>query len=186
MQRQSPTLTPTYSSPSPHRPSLRPHQSNHAPPPLARPTSSASQTSNPAPSNGCGKTGWPLEPWPCFPGDPGSGKTWVALAIAAALSRGRAPSTNHTLQLCTVLYASTANGAAELIRPCFANLDGDPARQYLLEGECSQYSVESAAQRDGVCIRTLRRAKFDLGVVSTKQSMSGAWHWALPENESAS
>ncbi len=45
-------------------------------------------------------------------GDPGSGKTWVALAIAAALSRGRVPSTNHTLQPCTVLYAPAANGAA--------------------------------------------------------------------------
>ena len=67
-------------------------------------------------------------------GDPGSGKTWVALAIAAALSRGRVPSTNHTLHPCTVLYASAANGAAELIRPRFAQLDGDPARLILLRG----------------------------------------------------
>ena len=67
-------------------------------------------------------------------GDPGSGKTWVALAIAAALSRGRVPSTDHTLQPCTVLYASAANGAAELIRPRFAQLDGDPARLILLRG----------------------------------------------------
>ena len=67
-------------------------------------------------------------------GDPGSGKTWVALAIAAALSRGRVPSSNHTLQPCTVLYASAANGAAELIRPRFAQLDGDPARLILLRG----------------------------------------------------
>ena len=67
-------------------------------------------------------------------GDPGSGKTWVALAIAAALSRGRVPSTNHTLPPCTVLYASAANGAAELIRPRFAQLDGDPARLILLRG----------------------------------------------------
>jgi putative DNA primase/helicase len=292
-------------------------------------------------------------------GDPGSGKTWVALAIAAALSRGRVPSTNQTLQPCTVLYASTANGAAELIRPRFAQLDGDPARlfllrgvlstgsaqsaslslrdtpmledalertqarlliidplhsylwaldrhraggsarafdslaqlaekhrccillvrhlrkrgrgltsvelssavrteflacsspdaptqpalvqvksnlgslapslgysidnagafswtgpstltpeevmidrpigaglpkrklaaewlrEYLLAGPRTQYAVELNAQNDGVCIATLRRAKFDLGVVSTKESISGAWFWALPENEPA-
>jgi len=290
-------------------------------------------------------------------GDPGSGKTWVALAIAAALSRGRVPSTNHTLQPCTVLYASAANGAADLIRPRFAQLDGDPARlillrgvltasaqpaslslrdtpmledalertqarlliidplhsylwaldrhrandsarafdslarlaekhrccillvrhlrkrgrgltsielsaavrtefiagsspdaptrpalvqvksnlgclagslgylidstgafswtgpsaltpeevmmdrpidaglpkrkraaewlrQYLLEGERSQYNIEFAAQQDGVCMTTLRRAKFDLGVVSSKETFTGAWFWALPGNES--
>ena len=290
-------------------------------------------------------------------GDPGSGKTWVALAIAAALSRGRVPSTNHTLQPCTVLYASAANGAAELIRPRFAQLDGDPARlillrgvltasaqpaslslrdtpmledalhrtqarlliidplhsylwaldrhrandfarafdtlarlaekhrccillvrhlrkrgrgltsielsaavrtefiagsspdvptrpalvqvksnvgclapslgylidntgafswtgptaltpeevmmdrpidaglpkrkraaewlrQYLRDGERSQYNIEFAAQQDGVCMTTLRRAKFDLGVVSLKETFTGAWFWALPGNES--
>ena len=43
-------------------------------------------------------------------------------------------------------------------------------RQYLLDGGRSQYSVEVAALRDGVCIRTLRRAKFDLGVVSTRRA----------------
>jgi hypothetical protein len=291
-------------------------------------------------------------------GDPGSGKTWVALAIAAALSRGRVPSTNHTLQPCTVLYASAANGAAELIRPRFAQLDGDPARlillrgvltasaqpaslslrdtpmledalqrtqarlliidplhshlwaldrhrandsahafdslarlaekhrccillvrhlrkrgrgltsielsaavrtefiagsspdaptrpalvqvksnlgclagslgylidntgafswtgpsaltpeevmmdrpidaglpkrkraaewlrQYLRDGERSQYAIEYAAQQDGVCMTTLRRAKFDLGVVSSKETFTGAWFWALPGNGSA-
>ena len=51
------------------------------------------------------------------------------------------------------------------------------------DGQRSQYNVETAAQRDGICIRTLRRAKFDLGVVSTKESISGCWNWALPENE---
>ena len=53
-------------------------------------------------------------------GDPGSGKTWIVLAIAAALSRGRVPSTtdrDDTSEPCTVIYASTHNGGAELIRP---------------------------------------------------------------------
>ena len=48
-------------------------------------------------------------------------------------------------------------------------------RQNLLDGKRSQYNIETAAQRDGVCITTLRRAKFDLGVLSTKESVSGAW-----------
>ena len=60
-------------------------------------------------------------------GDPGSGKTWLALAIAAALSRGRLPFSTETQQPCTVLYASTENGGAEVVRPRFEMLDGDPA-----------------------------------------------------------
>jgi putative DNA primase/helicase len=293
-------------------------------------------------------------------GDPGSGKTWIALAIAAALSRGRVPSnpapfTAGAREPYNILYASAGNQAAELIRPRFANLDGDPARlvllrgvfsaastqsaslslrdtpmledalqrtlarlliidplhsylwavdrhranesgrafdnlarladkhrccillvrhlrkrgagqasielssairteflagsspdaptrpalvqlksnlgplasslgytmdqtggfswtgpcnltpeelmtdrpiaaglprrklvaewlrQNLLEGKRSQYNIETAAQRDGVCITTLRRAKFDLGVLSTKESVSGSWYWELPQ-----
>ena len=56
-------------------------------------------------------------------------------------------------------------------------------RQNLLEGKRAQYNIEVAAQRDGVCITTLRRAKFDLGVLSTKESVSGAWYWSLPQND---
>jgi hypothetical protein len=294
-------------------------------------------------------------------GDPGSGKTWVALAIAAALSHGRVPSnpvppTAYSREPNNILYASAGNEAAELVRPRFAKLDGDPARlfllrgvlsagsaqstslslhdtpiledaldrtrarlliidplhsylwavdrhranetgrafdnlarlaekhrccillvrhlrkrsagqvsivlsssirteflagsnpdaptraalvqiksnlgplapalgytidqsggfswtgpstltpqelmtdrpiaaglpkrklvaewlrQNLLEGMRSQYSIEAAAHRDGVCITTLRRAKFDLGVLSIKESVSGSWYWELPEN----
>ena len=294
-------------------------------------------------------------------GDPGSGKTWVALAIAAALSRGRVPSgpvpfTADTREPYNILYASAGNEAAELVRPRFAKLNGDPERlvllrgvlsagstqstslslrdtpmledalertearlliidplhsylwavdrhranesgrafdnlarlaekhrccillvrhlrkrgagqasielssairteflagsspdaptrpalvqvksnlgplapslgysidhtggfswtgpskltsqelltdrpiaaglprrklvaewlrQNLLEGKRTQYNIETAALRDGVCITTLRRAKFDLGVLSTKESVSGAWFWALPQN----
>lgn len=292
-------------------------------------------------------------------GDPGSGKTWVALAIAAALSRGREPASlpgSRGADPCTILYASSANGAAQLLSPRFAALEGDPARlillrgalsavspqstalslddtavlgdalertrarllivdpfhrlmcadrhrandvrrvfddlatlaethrccillvrhlrkrgrgpvpielsaavrtefltgasidapsrpalvqvksnlgplapslgyfignngafhwtglsklapeelmtdraigaglplrklagawlgDYLRDGQRSQYSVEAAAERDGICIKTLRRAKFDLGVLSTKESISGCWSWVLPDNK---
>ena len=297
-------------------------------------------------------------------GDPGSGKTWVALAIAAALSQGRAPSnparlTADAREPANILYASAGNEAASLVRPRFAKLDGDPARlflfrgvlsagstqstflslhdtpmledalertgarlliidplhsylcavdrhranqsgrafdtlahlaerhgccillvrhlrkrsggqasielssairteflagsnpdaptlpalvqtksnlgplapslgytidqtggfswtglskltpqelmtdrpiaaglptrklvaewlrQNLLEGQRKQYSIEADAHRDGVCITTLRRAKADLGVLSTKESVSGSWYWELPQNQGA-
>ena len=82
-------------------------------------------------------------------GDPGSGKTWVALAIAAALSRGRepaAPSGSSGTNPCTCLYASTGNEAAELLRPRFARLEGDPARLFLLRGALAAGSAQSAPQ----------------------------------------
>ena len=81
-------------------------------------------------------------------GDPGSGKTWVALAIAAALSRGRepaAPSGSGRADPCTILYASAGNEAAGLLRPRFTSLDGDPARLVLLRGAFASGSDQSAS-----------------------------------------
>jgi AAA domain len=78
-------------------------------------------------------------------GDPGSGKTWLALAIAAALSRGRLPLAAETQEPCTVLYASTENGGAEVVRPRFEKLDGDPARLVLLRGVLSDPSAPPTA-----------------------------------------
>jgi AAA domain-containing protein len=57
-------------------------------------------------------------------GAPGSGKTWIALAIAAALSRGRAPVTAEKLEPCSVLYASMEHDSSEVILPRFAVLRG--------------------------------------------------------------
>ena len=78
-------------------------------------------------------------------GDPGSGKTWLALAIAAALSRGRLPLATETQEPCTVLYASTENGGAEVVRPRFEKLDGDPTRLVLLRGVLSDPSAPPTA-----------------------------------------
>ena len=66
--------------------------------------------------------------------DPGAGKTWLALAIAAALTRGRVPGASQQNQPSTVLYASTETMRSELLRPRFATLEGDPSRLVLLRG----------------------------------------------------
>jgi hypothetical protein len=50
---------------------------------------------------------------------------------------------------------------------------GEWLRQYLQDGCETQSTIESAAQRDGVCIATLRRAKFDLGVLTAKDGTYG-------------
>ena len=56
-------------------------------------------------------------------------------------------------------------------------------RDCLEPGSQTQGSIEIAAERDGVCITTLRRAKFDIGVRSSKDGKSGAWGWTLPYPE---
>jgi hypothetical protein len=58
-------------------------------------------------------------------GEPGSGKTWLALAIAAALTCGRDPLTGEKLKPATALYASTAHAPAQVIQPRFAGLHGN-------------------------------------------------------------
>jgi RecA-family ATPase len=58
-------------------------------------------------------------------GEPGSGKTWVALAIATALSHGRNPFTGEKLMPYATLYASMEHDSSEVIHPRFAKLNGD-------------------------------------------------------------
>jgi hypothetical protein len=86
-------------------------------------------------------------------GDPGSGKTWVALAIAAALSKGHAPgdanpSSPAAGQPCNILYASTQHLGSQLIRPRFLALGGDPARLVLLRGITSSAAPAALTLRD--------------------------------------
>ena len=56
-------------------------------------------------------------------------------------------------------------------------------RDCLQLGSQTQGTIEVAAERDGVCIATLRGAKFDIGVHSSKDGKSGAWSWTLPPPE---
>jgi putative DNA primase/helicase len=74
-------------------------------------------------------------------GVPGSGKTWVALAMAAALSRGQVPYTGEACEPSTVLYASMEHGSSEVIHPRFASLHGDPKRFVVLGGDVSGLSA---------------------------------------------
>lgn len=79
-------------------------------------------------------------------GHPGAGKTWVALAIAAELSHGRAPYTGETLPPCTTLYVSNEHDAAQIILPRFAALHGDPSHLVVLRTP-SQRAVQSPQTR---------------------------------------
>src|SRR5580698_9658140 len=98
-------------------------------------------------------------------GVPGSGKTWIALAIAAALSRGRVPDTGETCEPCNVMYASMEHGSSEIIHPRFIGLQGDPARFVVLRGAVSETApslnlrdtavLEDALQRTHARLLTL-------------------------------
>jgi AAA domain-containing protein len=77
-------------------------------------------------------------------GAPGSGKTWVALAIAAALTRGRDPFSHEDLKPATVLYASAEHDAAQVIQPRFTGLHGNPANLVILRKPVSPNSTSSA------------------------------------------
>ena len=66
-------------------------------------------------------------------GEPGAGKSYIALGVAAELSRGRLLD-HRTIEPANTLYLTCENPIAECIRPRFDSLGGDPARLMLLQG----------------------------------------------------
>jgi hypothetical protein len=66
-------------------------------------------------------------------GDPGSGKTFIALALAAGYTVGRTPDGGRSAPI-DVLYMSVENAPAEVVRPRFDGLGGDAKRFHLLRG----------------------------------------------------
>jgi hypothetical protein len=67
-------------------------------------------------------------------GDPGAGKTYLALSIAADLTAGRSPYTRELRPAMDVLYLSEENSPEHVLRPRFDSLCGDPSRFHLLRG----------------------------------------------------
>ncbi len=111
-------------------------------------------------------------------GAPGSGKTWIALAIAAALSRGRAPVPGEEAlepppEPCTVLYASTEHDSSEIIHPRFASLNGDPARLAVLRGAVSTPSPAVNLRDPSILEDALQRTRARLVILDSFHSSSG-------------
>ncbi len=67
-------------------------------------------------------------------GDPGCGKTYIGLAIAAAVTTGRAPYTEEDREPADVLYLSIENSPEYVLRPRFDSLGGDASRFQILQG----------------------------------------------------
>jgi hypothetical protein len=82
-------------------------------------------------------------------GDPATGKSFIALAVAADLSRGRLRD-GRIVDPASTLYLTCENPAAECIRPRFDSLGGDPARLFLLQG--ALFTVDGEEQRGAVSL----------------------------------
>jgi hypothetical protein len=82
-------------------------------------------------------------------GDPGAGKTYLALSIAADLSNGKLPN-GQAVEPASTLYLTNENPTAEVMRPRFDLLGGNPARLFLLRG--TLYGQEGKEQRAGITL----------------------------------
>lgn len=81
----------------------------------------------------------PLGKLTLFEGDPGVGKTWLALRLAAAVSRGEPlPGPDgvprERREPANVLYLSAEDGLADTLRPRLDAAGADPARVFALTG----------------------------------------------------
>jgi len=81
---------------------------------------------------------WPLRlargKYILLAGDPGTGKTFVSLDVAARITTGRAFPDGHPAPLGTVVIMTAEDGLADTIRPRIEDLGGDPRRIFVLEG----------------------------------------------------
>jgi hypothetical protein len=113
-------------------------------------------------------------------GDPGVGKSYVALAMAADISNGRTPYSGEPCQPLNTLYLTIENSAAEVLRPRFDNLQGNPERFHLLRGsitgpEGDRASYGSVSLSDVALLdEALQRTNAGLAVIDPVQSYLGA------------
>jgi hypothetical protein len=121
-------------------------------------------------------------------GDPGAGKTFIALAIAAAITTGRVPYTDESCEPSDVLCLSVENSPEYVLRPRFDALGGDSNRFHILKGAITGEGKN--ALRHGVCLSdvsllrdALQRTKARLVIVDPIQSYLGAQVDAHRSNE---
>ncbi len=95
-------------------------------------------------------------------GDPAAGKSFIALAVAADLSRGRLRD-GRIVDPASTLYLTCENPAAECVRPRFDSLGGDPALLTLLQG--TRFAVDGEEHRGTVSLGDIRT--LDAAIVQT-------------------
>ncbi|HEY5214389.1 MAG TPA: bifunctional DNA primase/polymerase [Acidobacteriaceae bacterium] len=70
-------------------------------------------------------------------GDPGVGKTFLSLDLAASLTQGRAMFNGAATTVGNVLYLTQENSPAHVLRPRFDALGGDATRFFIVRGTLS-------------------------------------------------
>jgi hypothetical protein len=99
-------------------------------------------------------------------GDPGTGKSFIALSVAAELSHGKLRD-GRNVDPANTLYLSVENPLAESVRPRFDALGGDAARLYSLNKAITLADIEALDE-------AITRSSAHLVIVDPIQSYFGA------------
>jgi hypothetical protein len=121
-------------------------------------------------------------------GDPGAGKTYIAMAICAAVTIGEEPQTREPAEPADVLYLSTENSPEYVLRPRFDTLGGDPSRFHILRGSVvgeGKHMIRDSVKLSDVSLLNdaLTRTKARLVIIDPIQSYLGAQVDAHRSNE---
>jgi hypothetical protein len=113
-------------------------------------------------------------------GEPGTGKTYIALAFAAALTAGRIPGTNGpegagVVPPANVLYLSAENSPERILRPRFDLMHGDPERFHVLHAKVSGDSSDVKRSRVqltdlDVLVKAIKQTEAPLVIIDPIQS----------------
>jgi hypothetical protein len=100
-------------------------------------------------------------------GDPGSGKTYIALDIAASLSNGRVPYSKQKCKPVTTLYMSVENPPEYVTAPRFKAQGGNPKRFFTVKEAFTLQEIDRIEA-------TIRKTKAGLIIIDPLQSYLGA------------